>query len=260
VFGQDSLEKAVRAAGIDVPPVFLGVTGSTNVQARALADAGAPEWTLVAAGHQTAGRGRLGRRWDSAPGKALLFSVVLRPPLAPEDASVISLLVATEMSSACTRVAGVPVVSTWPNDLVAARGKVGGVLTEARVVDRTIDYLVVGVGINVSMDAGDFPDELRESATSLGIEGGSADPASLLEAFLVGFREAYRPGVDGFRRWVVERYRPMCATLGRRVRATVTDGTTVEGTAVDLDDRGSLMVETERGRERVSFHQIVHLG
>jgi BirA family transcriptional regulator, biotin operon repressor / biotin---[acetyl-CoA-carboxylase] ligase len=259
MLGQDSLELTVRAAGIDVPPVFLDVTGSTNLDARGLAEAGAPEWTVVVAGHQTAGRGRLGRRWDSAPGKALLVSVVLRPPLGPEDASVISLLVAAEMSAACRRVAGVEVTSEWPNDLVAGKRKVGGILTEAAVVEGKVEHVVIGVGVNVSMATEDFPDEIREIASSLQIEGGSADAAGLLEAFLVGFRNEYRPDAARFRRSVVERYRTVCTTLGRRVRATVTDGTLVEGTAVDLDDRGGLVVETERGRESVSFREIAHL-
>jgi BirA family biotin operon repressor/biotin-[acetyl-CoA-carboxylase] ligase len=260
MLGQDSLERAVRASGIAVPPVFLEETGSTNLEARALADAGAPEWTLVAAGHQTAGRGRMGRRWTSVPGRSLLFSLVLRPALPPDDATVISLLAATEMAAACGRVAGVDVLSEWPNDLVAGMNrKVGGILTESAVVDGTIDYLVLGVGVNVSMKRGDFPDQIRSTATSLGMEGSAPDPVGLLEAFLAGFREAYEPAGDGFPGSVVARYRDVCATLGRRVRATVLDGTTVEGSAVDLDEHGGLVVETDGGRRTVGFGEIAHL-
>jgi BirA family biotin operon repressor/biotin-[acetyl-CoA-carboxylase] ligase len=260
MLGQDSLEHAVRASGIAVPPVFLEETGSTSVEARALADAGAPEWTLVAAGHQTAGRGRMGRRWTSAPGRALLFSTVLRPALSPEEAAVISLLAATEMAAACGRVAGVEVRSEWPNDLVAGMNrKVGGVLTESAVVDATIDYLVLGIGVNVSMEPDDFPDQIRSTATSLSMEGEAPDPVDLLEGFLGGFRDAYQPAGDGFPAAVVGRYRNVCATLGRRVRATVLDGSTVDGSAVDLDDRGGLVVETDEGRQTVAFGEIAHL-
>jgi BirA family biotin operon repressor/biotin-[acetyl-CoA-carboxylase] ligase len=260
MLGQDSLERAVRASGIGVPPVFLEETGSTNLEARALADAGAPEWTLVAAGHQTAGRGRMGRRWTSVPGRALLFSTVLRPPLPPDDATAISLLAASEMAAACGRVAGVEVASEWPNDLVAGMNrKVGGILTESATVDGATDYLVLGVGVNVSMEADDFPDRVRSTATSLKLEGGAADPVDILETFLSGFRDAYQPAEDGFLAAVVDRYRTMCATLGRRVRAAVLDGTTVEGAAVDLDDHGGLIVDTEGGRRTVAFGEIVHL-
>jgi BirA family biotin operon repressor/biotin-[acetyl-CoA-carboxylase] ligase len=260
MLGQDSLERAVRASGIAVPPVFLEETGSTSLEARALAEAGAPEWTLVAAGQQTAGRGRMGRRWTSVPGRSLLFSVVLRPPLPPDDATVISLLAASEMAAACGPLAGVEVASEWPNDLVAGMNrKVGGILTESSVVDDTIDYLVLGIGVNISMQPEDFPDQIRSTATSLAMEGGAPDPAGLLEAVLVGFRDAYQPTGDAFLESVVDQYRQVCATLGRRVRATVLDGTTVDGSAVDLDDHGGLVVETDEGRQTVAFGEIAHL-
>ena len=260
MLGQDSLERAVRAAGISVPPVFLEETASTNLDARALANQGAPEWTVVAAGHQTAGRGRMGRSWTSVAGGSLLFSMVLRPALTPEQATVISLLAAAEMAAACGRVAGVEVASEWPNDLVAGMDrKVGGILTESAIVGETIDHVVLGVGVNVSMSADDFPDPIRSTATSLALEGGQAEPVNLLEAFLTGFRAAYRPAGDGFPAAVVGRYRAVCATLGRRVRATVIDGTAVEGAAVDLDDHGGLVVETDGGPRTVGFGEIAHL-
>jgi BirA family biotin operon repressor/biotin-[acetyl-CoA-carboxylase] ligase len=257
--GQDRLERVVRASGIEVPPVFLEETGSTNLEARALADAGAPEWTLVGAGHQTAGRGRMGRRWMSAPGRSLLFSMVLRPMLPPDDAAVISLLAAAEVAAACERSGGVEVVSEWPNDLMAGPRKVGGILTETSLVDGRVDYLVLGIGVNVSMEREDFPEQVRGAATSLTLEGGAAEPIDLLESFLSGFVRGYRPAQEGFARSVVGRYRPLCATLGRRVRATVLDGTTVVGDAVDLDDRGGLVVETDGGKKTVAFGEIVHL-
>jgi BirA family biotin operon repressor/biotin-[acetyl-CoA-carboxylase] ligase len=260
VLEQDRLERAVRASGIEVPPLFLDETGSTNVEARALADAGAPEWTLVSAGHQTAGRGRMGRRWMSAPGRSLLFSLVLRPTLSPDDAAAISLLAASEMAGACRRLAGVEVQSNWPNDLIVEGRKLGGILTESAIADGSLDYLVVGMGVNVSMSADDFSGQVRETATSLEMQGGTAQPFDLLQGFLSGFRDAYLPAGDGFARWVVDRYRPLCATLGRRVQASVLDGTTVIGTAVDLDDHGNLVVEVDEGRQRkVAFGEIVHL-
>jgi BirA family transcriptional regulator, biotin operon repressor / biotin---[acetyl-CoA-carboxylase] ligase len=259
VLGQDRLERAVSASGIDVPPLFFDETGSTNVEVRALAEAGAPEWTLIGAGHQTAGRGRLGRRWMSAPGRSLLFSLLLRPSLPPDEAAVISLLAAAEMAAACRRVAGVEIVSEWPNDLLAGPRKVGGILTETAIVDEMVDYLVLGIGVNVSMQAEDFPDPVRGTATSLATEGEPTEPIDLLEEFLSRFRRTYRPAEEGFARSVVDRYRPVCATLGRAVRATALDGTTVVGKAVDLDDRGGLVLEVDGGRKTVAFGEIAHL-
>jgi BirA family transcriptional regulator, biotin operon repressor / biotin---[acetyl-CoA-carboxylase] ligase len=249
------LEEAVQQAGIAAPPLYLEETGSTSSEARLLADRGAPEWTIVAAGYQNAGRGRLGRSWTSAPGKALQFSLLLRPALSPEDAPLASLLVAAEMSRACGEVGGVAVSSEWPNDLVAEGRKLGGILPEAKVSGSHLDYLILGVGVNVSMDEWDFPDEIRASATSLAMEGGSAAPEALLGRFLSGFREAWHPGEADFRGDVLRRYRAVCVTLGHRVRATTTDGAVVEGEAMDLDDHGGLRM----GDATIGFGEIVHL-
>jgi BirA family transcriptional regulator, biotin operon repressor / biotin---[acetyl-CoA-carboxylase] ligase len=249
------LEEAVQQAGIVAPPLYLEETGSTSSEARLLADRGAPEWTIVAAGHQKAGRGRLGRSWASAPGKALQFSLLLRPALSPEDAPLASLLVAAEMARACEDVAGVRVASKWPNDLVAEGRKIGGILPEAKISGSHLDYLILGIGVNVSMGESDFPDEIRASATSLAMEGGSAETPALLGRFLSGFRDAWHPGEPHFRRDVLQGYRAVCVTLGRRVRATTTDGAVVEGEATDLDDHGGLMI----GAATIGFGEIVHL-
>lgn len=245
----------MQQAGIAAPPLYLEETGSTSSEARLLADRGAPEWTIVAAGHQNAGRGRLGRSWASAPGKALQFSLLLRPALPPEDAPLASLLVAAEMVRACRGVGGVAVSSEWPNDLLAGGRKVGGILPEAKVSGSHLDYLILGVGVNVSMGESDFPDEIRASATSLTMEGASAEPAVLLGQFLSGFREAWRPGEPDFHGDVLRGYRAVCVTLGRRVRATTTDGAVVEGEATDLDEHGGLRI----GDATIGFGEVVHL-
>lgn len=245
----------MQQAGIAAPPLYLEETGSTNSEARLLADRGAPEWTIVAAGHQNAGRGRLGRSWASAPGKALQFSLLLRPALSPEGAPLASLLVAAEMVRACQGVGGVPVSSEWPNDLLAGGRKVGGILPEAKVSGSHLDYLILGIGVNVSMGEADFPDEIRASATSLTLEGGSAEPVALLGQFLSAFRDAWRPREPDFRGDVLRRYRAVCITLGRRVRATTADGAVVEGEATDIDEHGGLRI----GDATIGFGEIVHL-
>jgi BirA family biotin operon repressor/biotin-[acetyl-CoA-carboxylase] ligase len=255
VLSQDSLEEATRQAGIDAPPRFLERTASTNTEAGLLAEAGAPEWTVVAAGHQTAGRGRLGRTWTSAPGRSLLMSIVLRPRLPPAEAPLIPLLAAAEMVGAC----GAPVAAKWPNDLVAGGRKLGGILPEAKLRGGVLGHLVLGIGINVTMGEDDFPAELRASATSLALEGVTVEVDSLLRRFLGGFRQRYRPDEPGFPESVVRAYGPVCSTLGRRVRASTTDGATVEGTAVGLDATGGLVLETDRERRTVAFGEVAHL-
>jgi BirA family transcriptional regulator, biotin operon repressor / biotin---[acetyl-CoA-carboxylase] ligase len=252
---EDSLLEAVRAADVDVPPRYAEVTGSTNSDALELAQAGAPEWTVVGAGHQTEGRGRRGRSWSTAPGKALLFSVILRPSSPPELAPILSLLAADGMAGACGDVAGVEVGCKWPNDLVVGERKVAGILPEASVSDGRLRSVVIGIGLNVAMSRRDFTEDIRPHATSLALEGGEVDAGGLLSRFLRRFREAYPADPQ----LVVEAYARRCVTLGRRVRAIESGGAEVEGRAIGLDDRGNLMVETAGGQRTVSFGEVVHL-
>jgi BirA family transcriptional regulator, biotin operon repressor / biotin---[acetyl-CoA-carboxylase] ligase len=259
VLSQDSLEKAISGAGIDAPPRYLDETPSTNTVALALAEEGAPEWTVVAAGHQTAGRGRLGRAWASVPGRSLLFSVVLRPPLPPERAPLLSLLAAAEMVEVCPRPPEEPVRAKWPNDLLVGERKVGGILPEARVEGNGLRHLVLGVGMNVSMTEEDFPEEILVTATSLGLEGASIEPGDLLGRFLAGFRASYRPIDPDFGLHVVAAYQAVCATIGRLVRARTVAGDEVEGLAVAVDRDGSLVLEREGERHSVAFGEVAHL-
>jgi BirA family biotin operon repressor/biotin-[acetyl-CoA-carboxylase] ligase len=252
--GQDSLERAVRAAGIDARPVWFDEVGSTNDEARRLAAGGAATWTVVATGHQTAGRGRLGRSWADVPGRSLLCSVILRPRLGPDEAGLVSLAAAVALIEA----AGLPELGAkWPNDLVIGDRKCGGILAEADVRARTVRHVVLGVGVNLSDGPADIPQEVRETATSLAIEGASIAPGDLLTAFLGSLRGRLERG--DFPREVVDEYRHLCVTLGRRVRATTISGARVEGRAVDVDERGSLVVQHESEFERVVFGDVAHL-
>jgi BirA family biotin operon repressor/biotin-[acetyl-CoA-carboxylase] ligase len=255
MLGQDSLERAVREAGIDAPPVWREETASTNADALELASRGAPEWTVVAAGHQTSGRGRLGRSWADEPGRSLLFSMILRPPLDPARAAVVSLLAAAEMAEACP----VPARTKWPNDVVVGNRKLAGILPEARVAGRVLDHLVVGIGVNVGTPEEGFPEEVRATATSLAREGGNEEPEALLARFLVGFRAAYRPIDPDFPTHAVARYGATCDTLGRRVRAVTTDGAAIEGEAVRIAEDGALVVKVGDGERTVGFGEVEHL-
>jgi BirA family transcriptional regulator, biotin operon repressor / biotin---[acetyl-CoA-carboxylase] ligase len=251
VLGQDSLEHAVRAAGIDVPPVWLEETGSTNAETRALADRGAQPWTVVAAGHQTAGRGRLGRSWSDAPGKALMFSVLLRPDLTGQDTPLVALLAAVEMIAAMPTTA---VRAKWPNDLMVGDRKLGGVLSEARLVEGRPEHVVVGVGLNVYMAEDDFPPEIRAKATSLLLQGTATDAQAILTGFLAGLR---RNALDPAQ--IVHDYRAVCDTLGRPVRATSSSGDIIEGLATGIDRYGGLVLEWEGSRSVVAFGEVVRL-
>jgi BirA family transcriptional regulator, biotin operon repressor / biotin---[acetyl-CoA-carboxylase] ligase len=259
MLSQDSLERATSQAGITVPPTFLEETDSTNRVALELAEAGAEDWTVIAADQQTAGRGRLGRSWASAPGKALLLSVILRPAVEPPRAALLSLLAGWAMVTACPSLPAGAVRAKWPNDLVVGERKLGGILSELNAEGDRVRHVIIGVGVNVSMRPEDFPEEVRGSATSLALEGAPADHADLLRRFLVAFRGAFPRG-DAAWDGVIERYRGVCATLGRMVRATTTLGRTVEGEATAISPAGGLVVRDRAGGEHaVAFGEVAHL-
>ena len=246
----------MASAGIDAPPRFVEVTGSTNADLLQLAREGAPDWTVVVAGHQTGGRGRLGRSWVSEPGASLLASVLLRPEIRPERAPVLSLLAGVAMVGALSEACGVETRCKWPNDLVVGDRKLGGILLEASMAGGTLEHAVVGVGVNLTQSVEDFPAELRKAATSVSIEGGLGDAEALLGRFLRELREELGGIDDG---GVLERYRSLCETLGRTVRANGVDGREVEGSAADIGEAGELLVETEEGMVRVGFGEVLHL-
>jgi BirA family transcriptional regulator, biotin operon repressor / biotin---[acetyl-CoA-carboxylase] ligase len=256
---QHIVAEAVRAAGLPVPGRFLPVTGSTNTDLFAMAEHGAPEWTVLVAGRQEGGRGRLGRTWVSTgDGDALLASVLLRPELPTSDAALLSLLAAVSLAEACREACGLEVRCKWPNDLVVGDRKLGGILAEATVKAGRLDYVVIGTGVNVGQRQDDFPEELREAATSVAIEGGRADVAALLAAYLSGLKRRYEPGGRAMIE-VLPEYRGLCDTIGRRVRATTTAGRQIDGEAVDVGDDGALVVSADGGVESVSFGDIEYL-
>jgi BirA family transcriptional regulator, biotin operon repressor / biotin---[acetyl-CoA-carboxylase] ligase len=240
------LERALDAAGLEAPVRFEEVTGSTNETALHLARSGSPEWTVVAAGHQTAGRGRLGRTWSDRAGRALMFSIVLRPTVDPDLAGLIPLLAGSAMAGAIAEVAGVEVRCKWPNDLLIGFEKVGGILVESSIERGRIRHAVLGVGVNLE------PPPDIGSATGIG----DVDAPRLLGTFLHRFHDGYArlPGD------VVEAWSDVSATLGRDVRADRVEGVALRGKAVAVDGRGALVIETPDGRVAITSGEIDHLG
>ncbi|MEX0753795.1 MAG: biotin--[acetyl-CoA-carboxylase] ligase [Actinomycetota bacterium] len=234
-------------AGLEAPVRFDEVTGSTNATASELARHGAPEWAVVAAAHQTRGRGRLGRVWADRPGASLLCSIVLRPAIRPAEAGVVSLLAAVALAEAADASAGAAAGCKWPNDVLVEGRKAAGILVEGAVDGERVDHLVLGFGVNLDEPPVEGAGAIR------------AGPAVVLDAFLEAFVPRYRPADPDFARTVVGLYRPWCLTLGRLVRATILDGDTIEGEAVDLDDRGGLLVESGGRTVTVAFGEVEHL-
>ncbi len=212
---------------IGEPRFHHDVTDSTNERARELAGEGAAHGTLVTAGEQTAGRGRQGRTWTAAPGEALLMSVIVRD-LEPRHA-LLPLMAALAVCEAAESVADVSCQIKWPNDVWVDRRKLSGILVEARPA---AGWAVVGIGLNTGVR--EFPEELRETATTLDLES----PDVALEPLLRSLDRWLNADAEQ----VLPAWRQRDALEGSTIRWQ--DG---EGTARGVDDTGSLLVETAAG-------------
>jgi BirA family biotin operon repressor/biotin-[acetyl-CoA-carboxylase] ligase len=259
MLSEHTVAEAGRAAGLSAPAGFVASTGSTNADLMAAADQGAPAWTVLVAGHQESGRGRRGRTWVDVPGSSLLVSVLLRPRLEAAEAPLVSLAAAVAMAESIESVAGVAVACKWPNDLQARAGgrKLAGILPEAKVEGGALRHVVVGLGVNLLETLADLPEDA--AGTSVAMEGGRPDALSLLEDFLRRLHGPYDPDSKGFSGRIVAIYGERCATLGRRVRATLDGREPVEGRAEALGPAGDLLVRTAGGVVSVAFGEVQHL-
>ncbi len=230
---------------------------STNIYVRDQARRGAPAGLVAVADHQTAGRGRLDRRWESPPGANLLVSILLRPQCEGADVHLCTGAVALAAADACREVAGVEAALKWPNDLLVGGSKLAGVLAEAEFTLGSLSAVVVGIGINVA-----WPGPAGAGGTCLdqvAAGGPPVDRSLLLDRLLgaLGPRCGLLDGPAG-RRALAEEVRRRCATLGQAVRV-IMPGQELTGRATAIDDAGHLVVETATGPRLVAAGDVVHL-
>jgi BirA family biotin operon repressor/biotin-[acetyl-CoA-carboxylase] ligase len=233
---------------------FFPSIESTNTYAMRQAEAGAPDGSVYFADEQTLGRGRGAHGWESAPGSGLYVSVVLRPRLAPADVLWLSLAAGLAAQEAVRRTTALEADVRWPNDLLLGRRKFCGILTELNAEVTRVRHAVVGIGINVHQ--AEFPEELRELATSLRIETGREWPRQeLLLALLESLQcevaaLTQSPDVREAARSVRERIAGRSTWIrGKRVRVdeAANGGEAFAGTTDGLDERGFLRVRTGDG-------------
>ncbi len=241
---------------------------STNRYALDEARAGAPEGLVVMADHQTAGRGRLGRRWEAPAGANLLVSVLLRPTLAPERLQLCTLAMALAARSACAGATGFEPEIKWPNDLMAAERKLAGILAEVVAdgpagPDRAV---VVGIGVNVGWPPPDTeqaafaaPEGLG-NATSLWRESGKrVGPRELLDLLLADLDDRLGDlAAGGGDKRLMADYRRACTTLGRDVTVSL-PGETVTGSVLDVTDEGHLLVDLGLSIRTITAGDVVHV-
>ncbi len=233
--------------------------GSTNDEAKALADGDAGHGEVVVAERQTEGRGRRGRTWISPPRRNVAFSVILRPEeLPPTRAPELTLVAAVAVCDAL-RHSGVDAGIKWPNDVLVGGRKIAGILTEMSAEADRVHWVVVGVGVNVNARLEDFPEELQGEATSLLLEREQPAPRALFLAACLTELEGWydRHAEEGFAP-IRQAWRDRSVTLGREV-VVRTDGQDVTGLAEDIDESGALLVRTGAGLVRITSGDVALL-
>ncbi|SYZ72046.1 conserved hypothetical protein [Candidatus Zixiibacteriota bacterium] len=220
---------------------------STNTIASQLAAARAPEGTLVTAEHQTRGRGRLGRNWYSPEKVGLYASVILYPKIHPTAAPGISLMTAVALADTIASYDDIEVKIKWPNDVLVSGLKVAGILTELSAELDMVEYVVVGLGVNINQTREDFPASLKAIATSVRI--GTKEKirrVEFLQRFLVNFEKEYltfkKSGMKETRRKILKYSylfnKEIRLKLGRK---------TFSGIVIDIDETGRLVLDTKDG-------------
>ena len=229
--------------------IYYKQLDSTNTEIARLAAEGAAHETVVMADAQTAGKGRRGRQWESPAGENIYMSILLRPDCVPDRAPMLTLVMAYSVAKVVRELGFLDVQIKWPNDLVLSGKKICGILTEMQLRDSEIDYVVVGVGINVNTSK--FPEELKDTATSLYLESGRvSDRETLVESIVEYFDGAYRQFLETQDlSFLKEAYNDMLVNVGREVRV-LEPGNEYTAYAQGINTEGELLVRTQEGEEK----------
>ena len=228
---------------------------STNTKAKELAEQGYPSGTLVVADRQIAGRGRRGRSWDSPAGIGIFMTLLLKPDINPNNASMLTLVTALATAQAISDVTGAEAKIKWPNDIVINGKKVCGMLTEMSAQFDYINHIVIGIGINVHNES--FPEEIRETASSLLLESGKRiHRADLIARFLERFEAGYAiflqtEDLEG----LMKDYNALLVNIQKQVRI-LDPKEPFEGKAIGITKRGELIVDTWESRKLVSSGEV----
>ncbi|MET3575159.1 biotin--[acetyl-CoA-carboxylase] ligase [Bhargavaea ullalensis] len=232
---------------------------STMPIAHREAQEGAADGTVIIAEEQTSGKGRLARPWTSAAGKGIWMSVILTPDIPPHKAPQFTLIAAVSVCRAIRETAGVEARIKWPNDLLAGGRKVTGILTELQADPDRVKAIIIGIGINVNQDPGDFPESLQPIATSLKIQSGQkVDRAKLAAGVLRRLGECSRLYLEKGFPPIKKMWEEDAITIGRRVKA-VTVRETLTGTAVGITEEGVLELRLDDGTIRGIYSADIEL-
>lgn len=254
IFSKMEIENHMDTKQIGKTIVFHKETGSTNLDAKALAEKGAESGTLVVADMQTAGRGRRGHGWVAPAGKNIYMTLMLRPDCIPDKASALTLVMAIAVYEAvCELIPAEQCGIKWPNDVVVNNKKICGILTEMSAEPDCIHYVVTGAGINVNQE--EFPEEIRDTATSLYIETGRrTDRCKLVARVMHYFEQNYALFEE---KWNLEllqdKYNEMLINRNRQVRVLDPKGA-YDGVALGINEKGELMVKRSDNGECICVY------
>lgn len=257
----DEIRRDLNVQRIGATLVCLEEADSTNVRARQLGEDGAADGTVIIADRQSAGRGRLGRRWESPTGVNLYASILLRPAIPVQQAPQLTFLSAVAVAETLSQLYQLPAHVKWPNDILVNGKKIAGLLNEMNAETEQIHFVILGVGVNLNMTSDQFPAELNYPATSVFLESGrKVDRAAFIRVFLEKLDIYYAEFlVEGFvpirRRW-----ESLCELMNALVRVDLNPGL-VEGTVVGLDSDGALRLQQTDGRiERILAGDVRPVG
>ena len=249
------VESSLRTSFLGKCLFIYRIIGSTNQTARALAESGAPDGTLLVAEEQRKGKGRFERSWYSPAGGGIWASLILRPGIRPARLGSLGMLAALSICLAIEEYTGLNPLIKWPNDLYLNGKKFAGILIEASWRGEKLNYAILGFGINVNMES--FPQELACSATSLKLSAGGAKICriDLLAEILDRLEEGYFKFLaDGFASFL-PRVQVRDYLRDRPVRIRLPDGETVSGLARGINESGALLLETHQGSHILTIDQ-----
>lgn len=246
----ENIQKSLNTEFIGKNIIYYDTTDSTNLQAKIHHDA--PDGTVFLSEHQTAGRGRLERSWQSLPNSGIYMSILLKPKPLPSNISAITLILGLSAAISIEKFSKLPVFIKWPNDIVINSKKVCGILTELTGKENT--SIVAGIGINVNTE--EFDESLKEIATSIALENNAfIDRESLFQDLLYEFEKNYKifliKGFDSFK----NEYENRCITLNRELHI-ITPLETYKAHGVGINDSGALIIDKDGERKVISSGEV----
>lgn len=248
-YGRHAIQNALVTRTFGRELKYYEQIDSTNLALKQFAAEGASEGTIVVADCQTAGRGRLGKSWLSAPGKGIWISVLLRPNLHPSEVQTLTLAASVAVCGALETLGISGMGIKWPNDILIGGKKVCGILTELSAEAERITWVILGIGLNVNHLKQDFPPEIAATATSLRLSGESntmLNRSTLAAEILHCLEEVYSTYLEKGSSWIVQEWKHWNLTLGRMVRlSSQHEDLTV--LAYDIMPDGKLLVKKEDG-------------